>query len=352
MSKEEENKIEINPVGLINLSRYQKIKDYHYYKKTNLFNSCYINSSIQCLFRFSEFVEKIMKCDPNKGKLLLATQNLIKSMQTMKYEKIKQCSILEIKTAMGENVDIYSKDNQEDADEFISNYLNNLIEETKDNIEIYWKCTKSDEENFMKFYQKFIKRKGTSFILNLFYGLLRTENYCNKCNNIYSIKFNSFNILQIPIYEDDLTFGNNKKLDLRDILFKFISEKKKENDECHKCNHLIRVKTLINSLPKCLIIHFINNYSKNKINNIDVPKSFNFENFIYDKSLNDGEDYIYNLKGIIFYSSYSSKAGHYKAACLGNDKKWYYFDDNKFETDKDLLRIYDNDNPTFLFYEK
>ena len=46
---------------------------------------------------------------------------------------------------------------------------------------------------------------------------------------------------------------------------------------------------------------------------------------------------------------FSKNIGHYKAACLGNDKKWYYFDDNHFEVDKNMLRVYEDENPTILW---
>jgi len=61
---------------------------------------------------------------------------------------------------MGEKYEKYINDNQEDANEFISNYLNCLIEETKDNIDINWIYKKGDEEFFNKFYQKFVKKRN------------------------------------------------------------------------------------------------------------------------------------------------------------------------------------------------
>lgn len=89
--EEEEEQFNISPVGLVNLSRYQKIKGYNYYKTTNLFNSCYINARIQCLFRFDGFINKIKKYDSYKGDLVRATQNLIHQMQISKNKKNKQC---------------------------------------------------------------------------------------------------------------------------------------------------------------------------------------------------------------------------------------------------------------------
>ena len=344
--KNDSDEIKVFPFGLVNLSRQQNIKNYNFYKKLNLYNTCYINASIQCLFRLDEFVKNILKCD--KGDLVLATKNLINLMQN-KHNKNKQCSVLEIKEAMGEKDDIYEDDEQQDANVFISNYLNYLIEETKNFGKITWKYLEYDKKHFFKFYNNFIQRKGNSFILDLFYGLLRTKDYCKKCQYTFSIKFNTFNIIELPIIESN---NNSESLDLRVLLNNYISEKKSKNEICSACKNDITTKTSIYSLPKCLIIYFNRDNSNKYINKINIQKSINLENFVYNKSLNDYEDYFYHLKGIIFYSDFSEKMGHFKAACLVNNEKWYYFDDNKYETDREFLRIYEDENPSILFYEK
>ena len=349
---EKEDNIYLNPVGLVNLSRYQKINKnkYKYYKKANLFNSCYMNASIQCLFRIDGFIKKIIQY--NEGNLVLATKKLIYDMK--KSNNNNQCSILDIKKAMGEKDEKYNDDFQEDANEFITNYLNYLIKETKDTIKIDWICNKSDEGFFNKFCQKFFKRNGTSFIIDLFYGVFRIEYYCKKCEAIFNIKFSSFNILEIPITEKH-SFESDEPLNVQNLIENYISEKDVKGEICAKCRMDVRMKTSINSLPKCLIIYFNKEDYKAGSNKITISKTINMENYVYDKSLIKDNNYYYNLKGIIFYSNYSSDYGHYKAACLVNgidDEGWYYFDDNDIQADKYLLRIYNNENPCLLFYEK
>ena len=192
------NEINVPPVGLLNFSRKdQKNRNYNNYKQ--LWNACYINASIQCLFRLDEFVKNIKKYEG--GDLVKATRKLMKDMINFKKQK-EYCSVFDIKRAMGKNNELYNENKEGDANEFISNYLNDLIEETKDTGELKWSCSSNDEILFNKFKDKFIQRKGTSFILELFYGILRTEKYCNKCKNTTSLKFNAFNILEMPIYED------------------------------------------------------------------------------------------------------------------------------------------------------
>lgn len=348
---DKEQKIYLHPVGLVNLSRYQRINNYKSFKNASLFNSCYMNASIQCLFRLDGFVKRILQYD--EGNLVLATKKLIHNMQNPG-NKFNQCSVLEIKKAMGEKDEKYNDEFQEDANEFITNYLNYLIEETKDFVKINWICQNGDEEYFYKFYQKFFKRNGSSFFIDLFYGVFRTEYYCKKCKGIFNIKFSSFNILEIPVTEK-YSFKNNEPLNVQNLIENFISEKDDMGEICSKCKITVKMKTSINSLPKCLIIYFNRDNYQDGNNKITIPKTINMKNYVFDQSLIKDNNYYYNLKGIIFYSNYSSKFGHYKAACLVNnidEEKWYYFDDNDVKIDKNFLRIYDDDNPCLLFYEK
>lgn len=122
---DKEQKIYLHPVGLVNLSRYQRINNYKSFKNTSLFNSCYMNASIQCLFQIDGFVKKILQYD--EGNLVLATKKLIHNMQNPG-NKFNQCSVLEIKKAMGEKDEKYDDEFQENANEFITNYLNYLID--------------------------------------------------------------------------------------------------------------------------------------------------------------------------------------------------------------------------------
>jgi ubiquitin C-terminal hydrolase len=346
----EENEANIPAVGLINFSKIdQKIK-YYRDKKSNLNNVCYINSTIQCLFRLDEFVKNILKYDGDS--LTIATQNLIRKMKNYNNQKRNYCSVEEIKMAMGKKNKLYYGEEEGDANEFISNYLNYLIEETKDNGKIKWNCLPRDEQYFNKFKEKFIERKGNSFILDLFYGVLRKETYCKNCQFKAPLKFNSFNILELPIYEDkDIYNNSDENLELDDILNKFISEKKIENDYCPKCQGFLNTKTSINTLPKCLIIYFSRDYSDGKQNKMkNIPKKINLEKFYFDASLNNDKEYFYHLKGIIFYSYNKAGVSHYKAICKVNNQNWYYFNDNYCKKEKNL--VYQYDNPIFLFYEK
>ena len=113
-------------VGLLNFSKSVINKINLNNNNSNLYNICYINASMQCLFRIDEFVDKILLFDGTN--LSGATKQLIYNM----INKEPNLSAANIKSIMGEYNDIYKENNPEDAREFIINYLNILLKETFD----------------------------------------------------------------------------------------------------------------------------------------------------------------------------------------------------------------------------
>lgn len=339
-------KVNIPPVGLLNLSRENKNqKNKNLDEISNLYNICYINSSIQCLFHLDEFIYNIL--NSSGGNLCKATVDLVNNMRF--HDKKKNLSASEIKAVMGEIDEKYKENKQEDADEFISNYINALIEETADKSlsKIIKPYDNKDKKCFEKFYNKFYKNKGSSYVLDLFYGILRTQNFCESCNLVYLIKFNAFNILELPIY--NLVKKNKKKvLDMKSILNNYTSKYKISNT-CEICKNQLYTETKIYTLPQCPIIYFgrkINNYFIN--NDINISETFDFNDFMSYKETDDSNNNnIYKIKGIIDYTSFG-KLGHYSATCLCNNK-WYNFDDIYVEEDEKPF-LYKK--PIILFYGK
>ena len=339
----------IPPVGLINLSRKEtnkaKRKILNNFKKNykNLYNTCYINSSIQCLFRLEEFIDNLLKC--SEGKLSMATKNLIINMRYKNNNENFPLSVSDIKNGMIEYNEKYNYNKPEDVNEFISDYLNILFKENLIKDSFINNEKNNEDENYSRFLQK-SNSKGHSFISDLFYGVLRIKNFCKNCDNIILVNYQSFNILDMPIY--NLTIKNKTKtLNIKDIIAAYISEKEFSNVTC-KCGSKIYAKTDIYKLPKYLIMYFerkVDNYYIE--NNIKIKNSLDLDNFLYEKELYGS---LYDLKGIIYYSTFDNNIGHYTASCL-IDKKWYYFDDDNIIKNENYIK-YKGDNIVLLFYEK
>ena len=189
---------------------------------TNLGNSCYMNSSLQCLFSIKEltnyFLYFFKEENLNKenvlgtgGILTCAYINLllriINDTSNNKYITPEIFKIL-----LGLCSKKYEGNEQEDAHEFI-NYLLDILHEDLNRVinkpTIDHNCNDayinniylSDEEKSMVDWNTFLKR-NQSVLIDLFYGQYKSCVICPKCN-FKSVNFNSFLSLELPINENN-----------------------------------------------------------------------------------------------------------------------------------------------------
>ena len=310
-----------------NLQKSKKI-----YGFINNGNNCYLNSSLQLLTRVNDLKEKILNFkDINKD--INTNGQLTKEFKKILYkiendEEGRVISPDKLKRVMANIDERYTKNHQEDANEFISFFLNALISETAnknkviDKIEVY---DKNDEDAFNKFYKKFYIKKGYSFVLELFYGIIKNEKICKSCKERNFIKFSSFNVLDLPIYS---LAKSNKILDLKEILNKYLSEYKNNGFTCIKCNaNNVYTNTTIYSLPKYLILFFARIVEKEYLyNEIKYPEQFNFNEYT-NNSIKIKSNYNYKLECVIEHSG-GAYSGHYTALCRILDNCWYDFSDS------------------------
>ena len=314
-------------------------------------NNCYLNSSLQLLTRVNDLKEKILNFnDINKD--INTNGQLTKEFKSILYkienDEERRCfSPDKLKRVMANIDERYTKNHQEDANEFISFFLNALISETAnknkviDKIEVY---DKNDEDAFNKFYKKFYIKKGYSFILELFYGIIKTEKICKSCKERNFIKFSSFNVLDLPIYS---LAKSNKILDLKVILNKYLSEYKNNGFTCIKCNaNNVYTNTIIYSLPKYLIL-FLARIVENEYlyNEIKYPEQFNFNEYT-NNLIKIKANYNYKLECVIEHSG-GAYSGHYTALCRILDNCWYDFSDSHgymhsqgFESKNAIILLY------------
>ena len=297
----------------------------------NIGNNCYLNSSLQLLTRINELKDEIFNINKynedcsTKGKLIIEFKEILN-----KIEKSNDDNLIinpqKLKRIMGDLDERYLEGHQEDANEFISNFIDGLFWETG-NKEIKTKKlnieNEEDKNPYNNFYKKFYLRRGYSFLLDLFYGILKTEKKCKICGNSL-IKFNAYNMLELSIY--DLAKENkNSPLKLEKILYMFKKEKKTDNSSCSNCkNNENYTKTFIYTLPKYLIISFGRSVDDEYIyNNIIYPEELDL------KSEYDNNTSHYKLECVIEHSG-GLNYGHYTALCpIDNDnKKWYRYSDS------------------------
>ena len=343
---------DVIPTGLRNSStEYNKNYDYNPYENIDysLSNVCYMNSSIQCLFHLREFADFIINDKHYSNKpLLTATRNLLIDMISYSNKNKKALSVEEIKNEMSIIDDRYKYNNQEDANEFIANFLDALREETSDkyNINIGKNLVTFNDElmekAYEKFYNKFYVKKGNSSLLDLLYGTYITETRCKKCKSLLTVKFSAFNMIELPIYHL-AKLNEYNKLNINKILDSYFSESKIYDKTCECGEKEVYSKISIFELPQNLIVFFGRTANGQYINDrIDYSNTLNLNEYLHEKS---NKNYLsYHLSGKIHYFSFKKKIGHYTASCIYKGE-WFYFDD------KMVLKQENNQNEIILFYE-
>ena len=235
----------------------------------------------------------------------------------------------DLKNVMGKIDERYKYNNQEDANEFISNFLNNLLEETSDKNKFVDKnnniMDKLEKEAYEKFYNKFYKKKGKSLLLNLFYGNLITVKYCKNCGLKSTIKFSAYNMLELPIYE--LSKNNNRtSLDIDKILDSYFSDSI-FNQKCKSCNRMVYMKNYLYNIPQYLIISFARTVNGDEYigDEIIYSNKLNLNKYLYDNKNNNNYSN-YFLECVIEHTG-NAKSGHYTCLCQISNN-WYYFSDS------------------------
>ena len=272
-----------------------------------------MNSSLQIFFHLEQFVEKIVNIKLNNNNQLLSIeiQNILKIT-----ENNSIADPIKIKNIINSIQPEYKNDDQEDAFELITIFLEQLKQELKNIDNNYKPNININDNEELNAWNKFKKRhidKYNSFIWELFYGIIKKEIICEKKHRIL-INYIPFNIIELPQFNENITLIN------------LIEYFQKENEvfakyECNKCGEIDKyfIKKTIITLPKYLLIYS----DKNKIKNINEIK---YKDIIKEESKNND---IYQLKGLIGYNG-NSYSGHYYSRCkIYND--WYYFSDSNFK---------------------
>ena len=186
---------------------------------TNLGNSCYMNSALQCIFATKElsnyflynFSEKYINKNNilgSGGLLTLGYINLLLNINNTTNNRYISPEFFKI--VLGLCSSKFEGNEQEDAHEFI-NYLldafhediNRVIEKPNnnedDNIKYNINEISFDEKSIIE-WNNFLRR-NQSVLIDLFYGQLKSSVICPICH-YHSINFNSFLSLELSINQD------------------------------------------------------------------------------------------------------------------------------------------------------
>lgn len=318
-------------------------------------SSCFMNASIQCLVHLKEFNTSIIsKKKPKEGSLVYEIKDFITEMSSN--NKKKSYSPKKIREAIGKIDEKYLKDRQRDANEFISNCIMAIHDETKKenakekiaDEDLPEDLDSEEKIAYEKIYNKFYS-KNDSFITDYFYGDFIDEVFCEKKQHRINVKFQPYNMIELPVIEKIHSDSVGKKyIKLEEVLEEFITPKKSsQKKKCPKCKKEVEFtrRRKIYSTPKYLILYLNNNYDGhyNKIE-LKPPKNINMSKYMNKER----ESEKFTLVGAIEYIGTGNK-GHYIAECYNYlDNKWYCFSDEVAVE----ININYIDYPIILFYEK
>jgi len=339
---------------------YNKFKDRGLCGLSNLGNTCYMNSAIQCLsntllltdyFLEDRYLEDY-KTDKIEHVLVREWKRLIDGIWNNDRCIITPTSfhkvILILSQRLGYNVK-FGNFSQNDVQEFLLFLINTFHEAlcNKVIVKISGKVVNDLDKlalAAMKSWKSFFK-DNYSIVIETFYSQLFSAIKCPDCSYISTV----YN----PICYYTLPIPNKPVVSLYDCFKGFTDGEILDGDnkwKCEKCNELKKAhkRLLLWSTPKVLIIclkRFIN-LRKNSIL-VDFPiNGLDLKDFCIGYDKNNSK---YNLYGICNHTG-NVGGGHYYAYCRNRNNKWYKYNDSSVTEIKESRIV--SSNAYCLFYEK
>jgi ubiquitin carboxyl-terminal hydrolase 8 len=313
---------------------------------TNLGNTCYMNSILQCLSHLLIFHpgnQKLMNDLSNNlsnNKLFNEWLN-INDIMWKNNESIistKNFIIEFIQELNNNNISFFSF-NQNDSEEFLHTFFDFLHKNIKKNCtvklndiikdKIVIECSKKWNQSYKNDY---------SYIIDRFYSQMITYTICPSCE-FKSHTIDPFLILQLQI--------NNNTNNLIDAIDTYVSHTLDDNNKwkCDSCNNYVNA-TINIKLTKTSDVLIIQLKKFNNLNKfIEYPEILDISKYSMNYN-NKGNKY--NLIGMCIHNG-GLNGGHYYAICKNIlDNKWrIYNDTNVSEIDNHLQQ-----KPYLLFYKR
>ncbi|KAL4476620.1 hypothetical protein ABPG72_000779 [Tetrahymena utriculariae] len=345
-----------DPLGLVGIS--------------NLGNTCFINSALQCLLNVQPLMDYFLSDLHNQevnmnnplgsqGRITYAFADLVNMIwcQNNKYivPKVFLNTIQQFSAIFGDG-------SQQDSQEFLI-FLLDLLHEDLNRVKkkpvIEDKDYQSDQyETYAAESWKNYLLRNKSIVVDLFQGQLKSTLKCLVCETV-SHKFDTFMYLSVPIPQQD---KNSSKglISIEDCIEEFTKEENLDKSEwwlCTSCKKRTPTTKKIDlwKTPNILIIH-LKRFSFTKENRGKINKFIDFKITQFDLSQKvSGKEKmrpIYDLFSVCNHSG-NLGGGHYTAYAKNRDTQdWYLFDDSKVYYVKNPYKEIISQKAYVLFYSK
>lgn len=309
---------------------------------SNLGNTCFLNSVLQCLLNSTELTDYIhskkykdyvIESKEHKNHRLLVNEynRLLNGIYEYKTDnptkQIGNISPIAFKKTLQVLQHIYTGSQQHDAHECLVFILDIFHKGLIENVDLAYDKTRQSalniqgSDNWIKFF-----KKEYSQIIDLFYGQEHMTTKCVNCNNV-SHTFQPFSYIQLACHSTNGVMYDN----LSDAFNAYTScEQLDSNNEwkCDKCHQNVKALRDISiwKSPKYLIIH-LNRFQKTHQGNritikkighkIDFPKTLKLSSV-------DGD---YKIYGVVNHTG-NINGGHY-FSYIKNGNRWYNYNDTR-----------------------
>ena len=327
----------------------------------NLGNTCFMNSAIHCIsntlpltsyFLIQKKYQTDMNQNKKQSKIVYEWYRLLEGIWDSNCTIAPSSFHRNIKLLAEElNRDDFRGYNQNDIQEFIEFFIDNLHEGICKEVEINITGEPVNQVDHMALqamtqWKNFFKN-NYSICVDLFYGQFVSKILSLEDNTDYSHSYEPFCYLTLPI-------PNNENVNIYDCLKHFCKTEVLDDDckwKSEKHNKEVKAvrQMMFWSTPKILIIVFkrYGNRGGKRNCKIDFPlENLNLENYCvgYDKFNSK-----YSLYGICNHGG-GTGFGHYWAYCKNENGYWHKYDDEDVTTiDKNNIVT---SNAYCLFYKK
>ena len=317
----------------------------------NISNSCYINTSLQCIGHCTSFLKFVLGCRFDEGLVIEELRQIFHALWVDDHGIIPNRFLRHLRVCITE-IDIQE---QNDMHEFITLLIDKInrciaqkidvegiMEETHYTDAAYDKLRRKIDKSWFRFVGNEYSR-----VIDFFYGQHVSQILCGKCKKIHQ-NYEPFSVFLVPIPQTDCKLEDCLHHHLSE---EYLNDRSTDSDNvdwrCDGCMTTTKsLKTMkFWRLPSVLTIclkRFTHDFKKNNAL-VDVPDELDMTEYVIGPTPHKR----YALRSVGCHIG-NFRNGHYYALCKNPNGKWHRMDDTNISEMEDIHPVH---NAYVAFYE-